>query len=89
MNNNILAGFDDTYEKLKALFQWRANEKADLSIVACSELAGNDEMFLNNIINALEEPPMFDQMTSYFENSANTKFLLMATCARLTSLTRT
>lgn len=74
---------DDTYAKLKALFQWRDNVESDLSDVCCRELAGNDEMFLNNIINALQESPMFDQMASDFENSPNMKFALMVTCARM------
>src|ERR1700733_4348431 len=77
------AATDDTYAKLKALFQWRDNVESDLSDVACREIAGEDEMFLNNIINALDESPMFDQMARDFQESGNAKFALMVTCARM------
>jgi hypothetical protein len=77
------AATDDTYAKLKALFQWRDNVESDLSDVACREIAGEDEMFLNNIINALDESPMFDQMAHDFQESPNAKFALMVTCARM------
>jgi hypothetical protein len=74
---------DDTYTKLKALFQWRDNVDSDLSTVACREIAGGDEMFLNNIINALEESPMGETMIRDFQQSSNPNFDLLVFGARM------
>jgi hypothetical protein len=79
---NILSA-DDTYAKLKALFQWKDSVDSDLSTVACREADGNDEMFLNNIIHALDESSMFEQMARDFQESSNPKFALLVTCARM------
>jgi hypothetical protein len=81
MNNNIPS--DDTYAKLKALFQWKDNVDLDLSNVACREIAGEDEMFLNNIINALEESPMGAAMIADFQQSSNPNFDLLVFGARM------
>jgi hypothetical protein len=83
MNNNILSGSDDTYAKLKALFQWKDNIDSDLSTVACREADGNDEMFLNNIIHALDESSMFEEMERDFEQCDNLQFALKVLCARM------
>jgi hypothetical protein len=74
---------DDTYAKLKALFQWRDNVESDLSSVACREIAGEDEMFLSNIMHALEESPIGEEMISDYQRSSNPNFALLVFGARL------
>jgi hypothetical protein len=81
--NHAPASTDDTYAKLKALFQWKDNLESDLSTVACREIASGDEMFLNNIINALEESMMFEEMERYLQQGGNSKFALRVICARM------
>jgi hypothetical protein len=81
--NHAPASTDDTYAKLKALFQWKDNLESDLSTVACREIASGDEMFLNNIINALEESPMGSAMISDYRRSSNPNFDLLVFGARM------
>jgi hypothetical protein len=40
-------------------------------------------MFLSNIINALEESMMFEEMEGYLQQGGNSKFALLVICARM------
>jgi hypothetical protein len=75
--------FDDSYAKLRTLFQWDKDAETDLLTACEKEMAGDTGMALTNVIHAMKQSETYEELMREYARSGEGRFQLDVLCSRI------
>jgi len=75
--------FDDSYAKLRTLFQWEKDAETDLLKACEKEMAGDTGLALTNVIHAMKQSSTFEELLREYARSGEGRFQLDVLCSRI------
>jgi hypothetical protein len=75
--------FDDSYAKLRTLFQWEKDAETDLLKACEKEMAGDTDLAVTNVIHAMKQSSTYEELVREYSMSGEGRFQLDVLCSRI------
>jgi hypothetical protein len=88
-NNNSIPSaaemkrFDESFSRLRTLFQWEKDAETDLLKACEKEMFGDTELALTNVICAMKQSSTFEELLREYARSGEGRFQLDVLCSRI------
>ena len=75
--------FDESYAKLRTLFQWEKDAETDLLKACEKEMAGDTHLAVTNVVHAMKQSSTYEELVREYARSGEGRFQLDVLCSRI------